>query len=137
VFRETYTAPRTPTETEIAAIWAEVLKKPEIGIHDNFFEQGGHSLASVEVFTLIRKRLKQNLRVADLFVAPTIAGLAARVDRMAPQGPIQPGSPSAQPTGSQPDGPRGNSDDDPRSISSRSKGDVRRLFSWGRRGRET
>jgi hypothetical protein len=105
----TYMAPRSPTEVEMAKIWAEVLKRPPVGIHDSFFDLGGHSLAAIQVFSLIRQRLQRNLRVADLFLQPTIAGLAGLVDRTPPQGPKEMLLTSAQASESERSAPIGGS----------------------------
>ena len=43
----TFVAPRTPTEVKVAAIWAEVLGREQVGIADNFFKLGGQSLKAV------------------------------------------------------------------------------------------
>jgi len=51
-------APRTPTESRIAAIWGEALGIPSPGIHDNFFDVGGHSLKAAEIVTKLRSALK-------------------------------------------------------------------------------
>jgi amino acid adenylation domain-containing protein len=97
--REVSAAPRTPTEATIAAIWAEVLDRREVGIHDNFFDLGGHSLAALRVFVLVRERLKRDLTVASLLSHPTIAELAVVVDGLRPGNPD--GTPSRSAGGRQ------------------------------------
>ncbi|HEY0734013.1 MAG TPA: amino acid adenylation domain-containing protein, partial [Herpetosiphonaceae bacterium] len=52
---ETFVAPRTPLEEQIAGIWAEVLGVAQVGIQDNFFALGGHSLLATQVITRIRE----------------------------------------------------------------------------------
>ena len=59
----------------MAAIWAEVFQLSQVGIHDNFFDLGGHSLNALRLFSLIRDRLKRSVQLADLFLRPTIAQL--------------------------------------------------------------
>jgi amino acid adenylation domain-containing protein len=76
---DAYIAPRTPTEELLAAIWMEVLGRTRIGVHDNFFDLGGHSLIVTQVMSRIRKALQVDLPVRDLFEAPTIAELAERI----------------------------------------------------------
>jgi amino acid adenylation domain-containing protein len=73
--------PRTPLEQEIAALWAEVLGSGSFGIHDNFFELGGDSIKGAILIHRLQRRLEVELSVMTLFDAPTVAGLAARLDQ--------------------------------------------------------
>jgi len=75
-----YTAPRTRLEEELALIWNEVFGINRVGIHDNFFELGGHSLVAIRVMARIATELQVELSVRSLFEAPTIAGLAGRIE---------------------------------------------------------
>ncbi|MBP7337157.1 non-ribosomal peptide synthetase [Niveispirillum sp.] len=68
--------PHGETETLLASIWQEVLKCGPIGIHDDFFALGGHSLMAVQVVARIRGRWPVDLSVRHVFEAPTIAGLS-------------------------------------------------------------
>jgi amino acid adenylation domain-containing protein len=70
-------AAHTPLEKALAAIWSEFLGVKTIGTNDNFFELGGHSLLAVRLFAQIEKRLGKRLPLATLFQAPTVAQLAA------------------------------------------------------------
>jgi len=70
-------APVTPLQKSLAAIWADVLEVKAIGINDNFFGLGGHSLLAVRLFAQIEKKLGQRLPLVTLFQAPTVAQLAA------------------------------------------------------------
>ncbi|HKP35521.1 MAG TPA: amino acid adenylation domain-containing protein [Pyrinomonadaceae bacterium] len=74
-----YVAPQTPTEEVLAHIWREVLKLDRVGVNDNFFELGGHSLLAARVFSELQKKLKIELNLADIFMAPTIAQLAEMI----------------------------------------------------------
>ncbi|MHA6757541.1 amino acid adenylation domain-containing protein [Streptacidiphilus sp. PAMC 29251] len=76
----TYTAPRTPTESAVTAIWADLLNISAVGVHDNFFTLGGHSLLATQVTSRIRKTLGIDLPVRTLFSSPTPAQLAAVID---------------------------------------------------------
>ena len=65
----------------LAAIWSELLEVKAIGINDNFFELGGHSLLAVRLFAQIEKRLGKRLPLATSFQAPTVAQLAAVIQK--------------------------------------------------------
>jgi aspartate racemase len=80
------TGPRTPLERQLVALWAEVLGRPAIGITDNFFEQGGHSLLALRLMARIAQQFGQELPLTVLFAAPTVAQLAARLAQPASGG---------------------------------------------------
>ena len=90
---DAYVAPRTDTETKLAAIWAEVLKRDRIGATDNFLTLGGHSLLAIRVLGKISKTFGVRLPLRILFDAPTIEQLAQRIDaeRAAPAVASEPG----------------------------------------------
>jgi amino acid adenylation domain-containing protein len=75
-----HVAPRTDTETKLAAIWSEVLKRESIGVSDNFLTLGGHSLLAIRVLGRISKTFGVRLPLRTLFDAPTIEQLAPRID---------------------------------------------------------
>ncbi|HET6230713.1 MAG TPA: amino acid adenylation domain-containing protein [Longimicrobiaceae bacterium] len=77
---ESYVAPRNAAEEVVAGVWSEVLGVERIGVHDNFFEMGGHSLLATQVVTRIRNAFGSQLPLRALFEAPTVAGLAAKVE---------------------------------------------------------
>jgi len=81
-----YAAPRTPVEETVAAIWAEVLGMERVGIHDYFFDLGGHSLRAAQVVARVRSAFRVDLSMGALFDAPTVAEMAALVDGAAPAG---------------------------------------------------
>ncbi|WP_369679405.1 non-ribosomal peptide synthase/polyketide synthase [Streptomyces albidoflavus] len=71
-----HTAPSTPAEETLAAIWAEVLGTERVGVHDNFFSLGGDSITSLQVVSRAR-RAGLALSSRDIFLRQTVAGLAA------------------------------------------------------------
>ena len=73
----TYVAPGDEVEETLAALWQELLAVEQVGIHDNFFRLGGHSLLGTVLMTRLREAFSVDLPVARLFEAPTVAGLAA------------------------------------------------------------
>jgi amino acid adenylation domain-containing protein len=75
-----FVLPRTPTEEAIAAIWSEVLRRSQVGAHDDFFALGGHSLRAMQVLTRIEARFGVMLPMKTLFTSPTVAGLAEAVE---------------------------------------------------------
>ncbi|MDZ8184107.1 MAG: amino acid adenylation domain-containing protein [Nostoc sp. ChiSLP02] len=71
-----YAVPQTEIEKTIASVWQQALNLEKIGIHDNFFEIGGHSLLLVTVHSQLQEILKAELSTLDLFRYPTINSLA-------------------------------------------------------------
>ncbi|MCI0493534.1 amino acid adenylation domain-containing protein [candidate division KSB1 bacterium] len=72
----TYVKPRTEIEQIIATIWQEVLRLEKVGVYDNFFDLGGHSLAMAKVHNQLCEQLKQDISIVDLFKYPTIYSLS-------------------------------------------------------------
>jgi amino acid adenylation domain-containing protein len=75
------TPPRDSLEERLLGIWREVLDVAEIGVHDSFFDLGGHSLKAMQVASRVYKTLGVKVGLRAFFEAPTIAGLAALVTR--------------------------------------------------------
>ncbi|MCQ9133436.1 non-ribosomal peptide synthetase, partial [Streptomyces hilarionis] len=73
-------SPRTPAEEIIAALFAETLGVAAVGVDDNFFDLGGHSLSAIRLLSRIRSQLGAELSVRSLFAEPTVAGLATLID---------------------------------------------------------
>ncbi len=81
-----YVAPRTAVERTLAGFWAELLGVAEVGVEDDFFTLGGHSLIAVRLFAMIRRQWKIDFPISVLFEAPTIARCAALIaDRLGPE----------------------------------------------------
>ncbi|WP_339176608.1 plipastatin non-ribosomal peptide synthetase PpsC [Bacillus sp. PS93] len=74
---ETYTAPRNVTEMKLSQLWEDVLKNGPVGIHDNFFDRGGHSLKATALVSRIAKEFDVQVPLKDVFAHPTVEGLAA------------------------------------------------------------
>ncbi|MDZ7269339.1 MAG: amino acid adenylation domain-containing protein [candidate division KSB1 bacterium] len=71
----TYVAPRTPMEKLIAQVWREALKIEHVGVHDNFFDLGGHSLLSMQVIARLEKATGRRLHPRDM-ILQTVEQLA-------------------------------------------------------------
>jgi acyl carrier protein len=78
-----YVAPRTPTEEMLATIWEGVLGIKGIGVYDNFFEMGGHSLMATQLISRVREAFNVELPVKVFFTGdPTIARLADEIEEI-------------------------------------------------------
>jgi len=74
-----YIAPRNAVEEMLCGIWSEVLKVPEVGIHDEFFNLGGHSLLGKQVVTRVREDFGVEISLRSFFDSPTVAELSVVV----------------------------------------------------------
>src|SRR5712692_3763308 len=77
-----YVAPRTSLEEVLVGIWQQLLGVARIGIHDDFFEAGGHSLLVTQVIARVREIFQVDLPMQVLFKSPTIAELAEAVEQV-------------------------------------------------------
>ena len=77
----TYVPPQTETEQIIARIWQEVLDVERVGVHDNFFDLGGHSLLLGRVHNNLRTILDKDVSMIDLFTYPTISSLIEYINQ--------------------------------------------------------
>ena len=76
-----YVAPRTPTEEALVAMWCGLLHLERVGVEDNFFDLGGHSLVATRLLAQVRERFGVDLQLAEFFRDPTVTTLAGDVDR--------------------------------------------------------
>jgi len=79
---EEYIAPRTIVEERLAALIAPLLRVERVGVNDNFFLLGGHSLLGTQLINRIGSSFDVNLPLLSLFDHPTLAGMAAEVERL-------------------------------------------------------
>ncbi|HSF40847.1 MAG TPA: amino acid adenylation domain-containing protein, partial [Thermoanaerobaculia bacterium] len=80
-----FVAPRDEPEREIAAVWQELLGVDPVGVDDDFFALGGHSLLGVQLLSRVRQSFGVDLPLDTLFEAPTVASLARRVETQRPR----------------------------------------------------
>lgn len=78
--KEDFVAPRTPVEEVLVGIWSEVLGIEGVGIYDNFFNLGGHSLLGAQVLSRVNETFQVELPLQSLFSARTVAGLAEQIE---------------------------------------------------------
>ncbi|MCL6261365.1 amino acid adenylation domain-containing protein [Aquiflexum sp. TKW24L] len=71
-----YTEPRSELEKKLATLWQRILGLDRVGVHDDFFSIGGHSLLAMRTVAAVRKELGADLSIRELFSAPTVAQLA-------------------------------------------------------------
>lgn len=71
-----YVAPRNPVEQMIADLWAKTIGIEKVGIYDNFFDLGGHSLMATQIISRLRNTYNVEIPLRKLFEAPTVANLA-------------------------------------------------------------
>ena len=76
-----YVAPTNDLETQIAEVWREVLYLEQVGVHDNFFDLGGHSLLVVQAHRKLADRCPMPISLTDLYRFPTICGLAGNLSK--------------------------------------------------------
>ncbi|MFI6456126.1 amino acid adenylation domain-containing protein [Streptosporangium amethystogenes] len=74
------TAPRTPTEAAVAEAWRRVLNLERVGVHDDFFALGGHSLAAMRMAVQLEDALRRPVQSRIFFEHPTVAAVAREID---------------------------------------------------------
>ena len=81
VSQAVFVAPESDLEAQIAMVWREVLYLEQVGVNDNFFDLGGHSLLVVQAHRKLAGVLEVPITLTDLYRFPTIAGLAERLSK--------------------------------------------------------
>jgi len=76
-----YAAPTSPTEEQLAEIWSQVLSLDRVGVHDNFFDLGGHSLAATRLISQVIRTFKLELPLEALFESPTVRKMARIIEQ--------------------------------------------------------
>jgi acyl carrier protein len=76
-----FIAPRTPVEEALAGIMMEVLKVPCVSMGDDFFHLGAHSLLGAQVVARVRSVFGTELKLLDVFDAPTVSELSAKIEQ--------------------------------------------------------
>jgi amino acid adenylation domain-containing protein len=76
-----YVPPRTPLEESLVGMWGLLLGVERVSINQNFFELGGHSLLATQLISHVREEFEVELPLRDFFESPTVAGLAAAIER--------------------------------------------------------
>jgi amino acid adenylation domain-containing protein len=78
---EEFVAPRNPTEEALAEIISDVLKVQRVSVHDDFFHLGAHSLLGAQIVAHVRNIFGADLKLLDVFDAPTVAQLSGRIEQ--------------------------------------------------------
>ena len=86
VLKADFVAARTPLESELTTLWANILGIVEVGINDDFFELGGDSLQIMEIIAKVEKKYDVDIRLKDFLRLPSIAGLAALIQPVTTEG---------------------------------------------------
>jgi natural product biosynthesis luciferase-like monooxygenase protein len=75
-----YVAPDSELESKVAEVWQETLGRERVGVDDNFFDIGGHSLLVVRMHRVIKERIEQPVSLTDLYRFPTIRTFVAYLE---------------------------------------------------------
>ncbi|HEV3050459.1 MAG TPA: phosphopantetheine-binding protein, partial [Longimicrobium sp.] len=78
---EKYVAPRTPVEEVLAELWAEVLHLERVGVHDDFFDLGGHSLLIMALLAEVQATFDLEISIRTVFSMPTLEAMAGEIER--------------------------------------------------------
>jgi bacitracin synthase 3 len=76
-----YVAPRNETESKLVKIWEEILQRDKIGVNDNFFDLGGHSLKATTMANKIKHVFKVNITLKEIFKTPEIEKIGEEIQK--------------------------------------------------------
>jgi hypothetical protein len=76
-----FVAPRNSVERELTEVWCEILGLDRVGIHDNFFDLGGHSISATQIVARLQRIFHLDLPLATLLVNPTVSGMAEVINQ--------------------------------------------------------
>lgn len=88
-YASTNDVPTNPTEEVMLQLFRDVLGNQQIGIHDSFFEVGGHSLLAVQLMTSVKQTFDMDLTIGHLFEAPTVAKLCLHMEDLDEKSSLQ------------------------------------------------
>jgi len=94
-----FAPPRDATEEKLAAIWSDVLHRKSVGMHDNFFDLGGHSLVATALAMRVGSAFHVDFPLVKIFEEPTIAGMARAIEQLAPKADAAFSGPRLDPEG--------------------------------------
>jgi amino acid adenylation domain-containing protein len=75
-----YVPPRTELEAKLCSIWAEIMKIERVGVDDDFFDLGGHSMLALHLIATVNKRLNIKIKIAELYSLKTIKHIASSIE---------------------------------------------------------
>ncbi|HZQ48504.1 MAG TPA: phosphopantetheine-binding protein, partial [Verrucomicrobiae bacterium] len=76
-----FAPPQTPAEIAVAKIWCEILGVQQVGLHDNFFDLGGHSLMATQLISRLETFHGVQPRLRDIFDSPTVAAMSEWLEK--------------------------------------------------------
>jgi len=80
VLATAYVPPQSQLESTVLTIWQQILGIERLGVHDNFFDLGRHSLFGLRMITAVKKALQIDLPIMALFEGPTVSALCQRIE---------------------------------------------------------
>jgi hypothetical protein len=88
--------PATDVERRIAQIWSQVLEREVVGVEENFFDIGGHSILLVRLQSLLKASVAPWIQIVDLFKYPTVRALARALPQLEQEQSMEADAPATQ-----------------------------------------